>query len=180
MADIVAVLIGGIAGATVAGLIGRSTKISEFRQAWINELRNDIANYLSKAEELMSSWERTNDRSDEEKPKLVADHDKLRSETLIILRRIQMRLNPKDENPHKKEDDQFLQSISDLINIGKLDPRNWRVDWDNHAADAVNQARYLLKREWEVTKQWAFINFCQKYCARAHHFITSNRQKFSH
>jgi hypothetical protein len=86
------------------------------------------------------------------------DRDELlpvQNEALVILSRIKLRINP-NKNPYKKEDDAFLLALEKLLDPGKLppiDPATIEVSWRNAAEEAIELARRILKREWEVTKQ---------------------------
>jgi hypothetical protein len=69
-----ALLIGAIAAAIItavaaitAAWISRSIKIAEFRQAWINALRADIATYVGIAEKRFRKWQEIKDISSEKK-----------------------------------------------------------------------------------------------------------------
>jgi hypothetical protein len=66
---------------------------------------------------------------------------------MVILWRIKLRINP-EQNPYKQEDEEFLQSLDDLLNPGKA-----VSSWRSLADTAVEKSRKLLKREWEVTKK---------------------------
>jgi hypothetical protein len=154
------IVLGGVGAAVVGGFaaivsahISRQIKISEFRQAWINDLRKDIADYTGFA----YLWSQ---KYDELLRYMAADKGiRLREEllpivndALVVLRRIRLRFNPRDSNPDKLQDDAFLQSLADLLEPGKLDPDHFLTSWERLADRAVEQAREILKREWEVTK----------------------------
>ena len=67
--------------------------------------------------------------------------------------RITLRLNPR-ENRFKAQDDEFLQSLLDLLDPGALPasisgPENV---WQTLADRSVALGRELLKREWQVVK----------------------------
>src|SRR6185437_1684073 len=90
------------------------------------------------------------------------EHEELlpiRNETLVILSRIKLRINPY-KNEHKKEDDAFLLALDKLLDVGKLqlsETSTIEFGWQCAAHEAIESARKLLKREWEVTKrpsQW--------------------------
>jgi hypothetical protein len=53
--------------ARIAASFSYSNKISEFRQSWINDLRNDIADYLAAAERWFRKWDEINCLPSEEK-----------------------------------------------------------------------------------------------------------------
>ena len=66
-------------GVIVAALITREVKISEFRQAWINDLREDIAQYISKADEWMDIYLSHNIEDSQDKKAISAEKlDKLK------------------------------------------------------------------------------------------------------
>lgn len=147
-------VISAVSAAAVAGRLTRSVKISEFRQNWIIELRKDIADYVGAAWKWFRSYEELNDILDNDK-KIKMEREKLfpiANEARVILWRIRMRINPRGNNPNKAQDDRFLNGLDDLLNPGKLDERNLEASWVRLADDAVEQAREILKREWEVTK----------------------------
>jgi hypothetical protein len=136
-------------GVIVAALIAREVKISEFRQAWINELRADIATYMSKADKWMDSYISFNAEEDQEKKRsMKSSLDKTKYGCFQVLRRIEMRFKPGDE-----KGDALIKSLLDL-----LDPKKNSVlsesksEWVALADSATAQARTLLKEEWEVTK----------------------------
>ncbi|MCY3838520.1 MAG: hypothetical protein OXH09_07765 [Gammaproteobacteria bacterium] len=65
-----------------------------------------------------------------------------------IYNRIELRINPR-WNIHKNEDHAFLKSLRALTKSPPLEPD---PRWPDNMAKAMQQARELLKREWEVTK----------------------------
>jgi hypothetical protein len=140
-----------------AAWITHSAKISEFRSTWINELRRDIADYVGAADKWFRKWDELNHLSPDER--LVRERDELFPITngaRVILWRIRLRINPR-ENEHKAEDDALLHNLLELLNPGAIDPRNPEVSWLNLADGAVEQAREILKREWEVTKRFPLL-----------------------
>ena len=157
MALVIALLaaFAAIVAATIAPRISHSIKISEFRQAWINDLRRDIADYLGAAERWFRKYEEINGINASDPDKGSRERDELfpvANEAKVILRRIRLRFNPKD-NPHKAEDDALLQRLDYMLNPGKCAPPQPDVSWEKLANEAVEQARHILKREWEVTKE---------------------------
>lgn len=149
---------GGFAAATgaiIAGWLSRRTKISEFRQAWINDLRKDIADYIGVSERWIRKWEELNslDSSDERGTRIQSESLPIANEARVILYRIQLRINPR-ENKYKADDDAFLSSLLDLLDPQKLSPDQPESSWHDLARKSVNMGRMLLKREWEATKAW--------------------------
>lgn len=136
-------------GAVAAALITRGVKISEFRQTWINELRNDIAAYLSRADEWMECYISFNAEDDQEKKLALVDPlNEVKYDCFKILRRIEMRFKPDDARGNN-----LIQSLRDLLDPVKTSAlQTSKTAWIRLADSAVAQSRALLKEEWEVTK----------------------------
>lgn len=152
--DMTAALI-TIFAALCAAYMARELKISEFRQAWINGLREEISDFVAKAHEWIDLYIDTNPSDDQE---LKAEaHKKLNSlkyEAFRAYRKIQMRFKPTDEQANK-----LLASLQNLLDPSKLyvDPQDPRGRgkynaWRELADSTISQARHLLKEEWETTK----------------------------
>jgi hypothetical protein len=153
-----------VSAAAIAAWVSRAIKISEFRQAWINDLRKDIADYIGAAERWFRKYDELNtltapERADREQRELFP----IANEARVILWRIKLRFNPRVDNPSKVQDEAFLQNLDDLLNPGKLDQQQLHSSWDRFSVQAVEQARKILKTEWEVTKLlppqrfWAYV-----------------------
>lgn len=144
-------VIAACAAAMIAGWLSRRTKISEFRQAWINDLRKDIADYVGAARKWNRIYDELNalDPSSDEKTKRENDElFPLANDALVVLWRIKLRFNPL-KNKYSAQDERFLATLDDLLNPGKIAPSR---TWAHIASDAIDQAKHILKREWEVTK----------------------------
>lgn len=137
------------AGVIVAALIAREVKISEFRQAWIDELRSDIANFISKADKWIDSYVSFNSELDQQnKNEMVEKLDKTKYGCFQILRRIEMRFKPGDE-----KGDALIANLRALLDPSKNQTLGGsKAEWTRAADSAVSHARHLLKEEWEVTK----------------------------
>ncbi len=141
-------------------MISHSIKLAEFRQAWINDLRKDIADYLGIARKWAKNYDNYKDLQAHEASPEVIDQKaeeliSLRTDVQIIGWRIRMRINPND-NPHKNQDDAFLQALDAVIDEDALKPGTSEAPHLFHdaATRLVTEARQLLKREWEVTKRY--------------------------
>lgn len=145
-ASIIAAFIGLIAAVSVA-FITRQIKISEFRQAWINNLRSDIALYISKADEWVTLYYMSNgnQKSDADK-ETIPEIYKVKFEAFTIRRRIEMMFKPGDN-------EDFLKDLQNLCDPRLIDEYGSHEEWNNVAKRSVADARRLLKREWEVTKK---------------------------
>lgn len=137
-------IITGIAIAFFVAIMARQLKISEFRQIWINEIRKEISEYITKADEWSETYLDYNLESEHEKK--AQGYLKLNSikyEAFRLYRSIKIRF--------KLDDDEANELLSTLINL--LDPKfSERNTWGKEADKAILQARILLKKEWETTK----------------------------
>ena len=149
----VLVAIFGLIAAFAAAWISHSAKISEFRQAWIDGLRKDIAAYVGLAERWFRKWDEINLFPSEEKGRREREElFPIANEARVVLGRIRMRINP-EPNPNSQQDAELLQSLDDLLNPGQVDPSSPLSSWQRLADIALNNARRTLKREWEVAKK---------------------------
>lgn len=141
--------------AILVALMARELKVSEFRQAWINGLRDEISEFTSKAHEWMELFFDINPHSDQEvKQDAYPKLNSLKYDAYRHLRKIQMRFQPNDHAANN-----LLVSLENLLDPGKAaaDPRNLKGDhrylvWRELADEAILEARALLKEEWETTK----------------------------
>lgn len=136
--------------------LSKEQKTSEFRQAWIDGLRGDLAIFLSSARALCRTMEETRsaNTSDKDIQDFKFSKEKIgdmRSAVADAFYRIKLRLN-KNESEHQKLQ-QLLESainIQNSINIEK------GKDYTK-ALDAIEQAAIysqdVLKSEWERVKQ---------------------------
>lgn len=150
-------VVAGVIAQVISGRLSRSVKISEFRQKWIDSVRDDVAAYVGATHKWVRKYEEMGDivsfegRGKKDSEELLP----LQNEALVILSRIKLRINP-HKNRYKKEDDAFLLALDKLRDLGKFEPpgpSSIEVRWQEAANEAVELARKILKREWEVTKQ---------------------------
>lgn len=140
--------------AIFVALMARALKVSEFRQAWINGLRDEISEFTAKAHEWMQLYLDTNgDPSQEHKAEMYPKLNALKYESYRAYRKIQMRFQPNDEAANR-----LLESLQDLLDPGKVAMAHQGSEagrygtWRDMADAAILQARHLLKEEWETTK----------------------------
>jgi hypothetical protein len=153
-APYVAALVGLFAAvvALLVAWISHSAKISEFRQKWIDDLRADIVQYIGLAEKWIRKWIIPSELGEKARREREEALFQLANDAQIILRRIRLRLNPR-ENKYKQQDDDFLRKLRDLLDPEKLAPPDLYSSWFKLADATVEQGREILKREWEVTKK---------------------------
>ena len=149
--------------AWIAGRLTHHVKVSEFRQAWINDLRKDIADYIGASWRWYWKYQELNELtpSSEKGSQEMQKMFSIRNEAFVILCRIKLRLNP-NPNINKEKDDRFYQSLENLIDSGKLFPRNQSTDWQRLVDIALGEAQQILKREWEVTKALRPRTLCSR------------------
>lgn len=143
--------LGTAAVAFIAPLFSHGVKLAEFRQAWINDQRKDIAEYVGIARRWVEKWESTNTvggRTEEERLVLFG----ITNEALVILWRIRMRMNPSETNPQFEQDQELLRRLTGLLNPPGPAAGQAENAWRPLAEAAIDQAQLVLKTEWEVTK----------------------------
>jgi hypothetical protein len=153
IATVIAALITGVI-AMVNLTLGKELKVSEMRQAWIDALRNDLAEFFTGVSVLSTAAEQEfeKDRGIEQFHK-ISDEAAIESyaEVHRSLSRIKLRLNP-DEAAHIKLET-LLMTVLDEYNSAESQPRRFAKNSQRAATEAGAQARVVLKQEWERVKQ---------------------------
>jgi hypothetical protein len=135
--------------AIFVALMTRQLKISEFRQAWIEGIRKDTSEYISKAHEWIELCISLNLESDQVIKSGVVDKlDQIKYDAFHVLWRIELRFKPDDKSANS-----LLFNLRELLNPAILDSNNKYSSWRDAADKAVLETRVLLKKEWEVTKK---------------------------
>lgn len=128
-------------GSIISAFIGHHVAISNHRQAWINALRDDLAEFARLLEKLayaLRDWMRDSEAAGAEEKRRLA-----RTDLLFVYERIRLRLNRNEENHVLLE-----QKLSSFINeplLAKLEDRA-------SIEELIDVSRKILKDEWEVTK----------------------------
>lgn len=134
--------------AIFVALMARQLKISEFRQAWIEGIRKDTSEYMTKAHEWIDLYMVFNCETDQEiKKEMSPKLDRIKYDAFHILWRIELRFKPDDNTANT-----LLSNLRELLNSAKLNPESKYSSWRDMADEAVSDTRALLKEEWEVTK----------------------------
>jgi hypothetical protein len=134
--------------AIFVALMARQLKISEFRQGWIDGIRKDISEFISKAHEWIDLYMVFNEKENQKvKAELAPKLDRIKYDAFHVLWRIELRFKPNDT-----EANNLISSLKNLLNPGKLTPDNQYSSWRDLADSSVLEARNLLKEEWETTK----------------------------
>ncbi len=151
------VAIGAVVAALIAGwfsyfnlVTAKESKISEFRQQWIDALREDISIYTSRIRAIFALSNHL-DSSDGEQLKDKAELVQLRSqlhvEALAAYNAIHLRIN-------KNETDDKAKKINDaFINIIDETQENAEMGEEHEVAaclqEIVDKAAPVLKHEWK-------------------------------
>lgn len=155
--------IAAISAATIAGYIAflnltlaKEQKTSEFRQAWIDALRNDLTTFLASARAMARAMAFRH--THEAIPTDLADApftpekiSELRYQAAESINRIKLRINP-FEADHKELERLLEEAVkSQNSNIKKREKDDSEV---LKAIDRVlDQARLVLKKEWQRVKE---------------------------
>jgi hypothetical protein len=135
-------------------ILSKEQKTSEFRQAWIDGLREDLAQFLGAARAFARAIETVNQFGADYKEKVVlpiSDEkiSDLRYQAAETLCKIQLRLNP--DEPEHVELLRLLRRAIEEQNA-MLTQRN-SIDATMRAIEVASEyARPVLKKEWERVK----------------------------
>jgi hypothetical protein len=126
-------------GTIISALVGRSVAISTHRQAWINALRDDLAEFFKALEAIgYAVRDYMQDSAKFEDKKREA-----RIALLFVFERIRLRLN-RTEDLHIQLE-QKLREFLDKPILEQLEDRT-KIN------ETVDLSRIVLKREWDVIK----------------------------
>ena len=147
---------GAIVAAIITGIFSyitliatKESKISEFRQNWINDLRNEISQYISSIHGLIEHLIRDNQGQAISTNKFMEkknDHSELYNKMLNSKISILLRINDNErEKEFKNINDAVLEHVEKIHN----DFENKNFQGANEKIDQlVSKSRKLLKYEW--------------------------------
>ncbi len=139
---------GAVIAAFVAGRAAKFVKISEHRQNWINALRDDVAEYIASAHRVQADTKDLillqQDAEQRDSIRQRIDTKKDVADTLLM--KVVLRLNPK-ENDHIA----LEKRLKELREAKGID-----LELENCA---IEQARVVFKREWDVAKYGELVDF---------------------
>ena len=154
--DHIFIAFGAIVAAIIAGIFSyitlvaaKESKISEFRQNWINDLRNEISQYISSIHGLIEHLIRDNKGQGISTDKFMEkknDHSELYNKMLSSKISILLRINDNEkEEEFKKINDKVLEHVENIYSDfenKKFDDANQKI------GKLVSKSRELLKYEW--------------------------------
>jgi hypothetical protein len=141
-------------GSITASVVGRWVAISNHRQAWVDALRDDLATFFKELEQIHYAIDDLRRAPAGKKEKLKRD---ARVAILFVYWRIVMRLN-RTEDMHVE----LRQKLDALMVVSTNVPDRAKLE------DALDLARRILKREWEVIKWGPFARWRSRLSAPAH------------
>jgi hypothetical protein len=165
------VALGAVAAAFITGafsfvnlIIAKDQKTSEFRQDWIDRLREDITTFTSQVEFLSSLYDFAlqNNPASLESPQ-VEDFVKTISPNLREIahmhHRIRLRLNPKEHRRLLELVSEINGLFSDIRAISHFE----RVD--SLIENLIKESQVVLKSEWKRVKRGEIGFILTKYAA---------------
>jgi hypothetical protein len=137
-------------------ILSKEQKTSEFRQAWIDGLRGELAVFFSSARALCRTMEeaRSPNTTDEDIQYFKFSNDKIGNMRLASadsLYRIKLRLNKKE--PEHKELNHLLESAIRIQNSINIEKDKDYTEALNAIEIAVSCSQDILKTEWDRVKK---------------------------
>jgi len=140
---------------TLGSVIAKDTKVSEFRQQWIDALRNDVSRFSALA---IAMWKQNQQpvkyvEPDNDAPLKIED---VEIELETVAYRIVLRLDLAfKEKPDKKKVERHRKVLEHLSRVRTLapEPRLMRVDLNPEINDLHRATAVLLDEAWETVKR---------------------------
>ena len=129
-------------------VITKEQKVSEFRQAWIDVLRNDVAELMSAINHFELTY-LTYKMKNKGKwsPNFIGEHVEITNKIQLLIHRINLRLNPKDSEGIIEE----LEKLNKILtNPSEMLKDNALENATKNFNDKIHQ---VLKSEWERVKE---------------------------
>ena len=161
MDDPSAVLIVGFLSATAIVLAARwspvvaakeahRNKVAEFRQAWINAFREEMAEFLTASERHWTLVHAMPPPLEGQEPNHEREVRIARDQILLAYNRMHLRINP-NPNENRASDVRFLQTLEALLDLASSSTAS-QQEWEGRQSRVRKEGSELLKREWERVK----------------------------
>lgn len=131
--------------ASISLLLAKENKVSEFRQAWIDALRNDLSEYHGLVMHIVGFVRLKQKESNEEAQKFLEDNQELLLKLNTVQTRIRFRLNPKESEVMLN----LLAYAENSHGFKTLFDPAFLAKYTNQFNEASTS---LLKKEWERVK----------------------------
>lgn len=129
-------------------VLTKEAKVSEFRHQWIELLRNDLSQLLSKATEFQLLFSIFCEGKGQANiySKFIQEHSANSHEILMLVERVKFRLNP-------AKDSELLELLTELGEIIS-NPKNLKSDSLESVSKRLSKISHsLFKTEWERVKK---------------------------
>jgi hypothetical protein len=140
VATLIACVIAGVVSLVVS-ILTKDQKTSEFRQAWIDGLRNDVSQLVGHHQVLIHLVSILKRKTKEDAVEFFLANQKEWLEICMLESRIRLRLNPQEHGA-------ILKLLADEL---KDQGENGAV-WKERAESICQEAQVILKSEWERVK----------------------------
>lgn len=171
--DTVFIAFGLVTAAIIAGVFSyinlvsvKESKVSEFRQDWINELRKEISEYISATRALMEKLRNDSIQDTLSKQDLMAkknNHGDLYNQMLNSKVSILLRINDKEKEENiKVMNNEFLSLVENIHNdfeSAEFDNAKKKIE------TLISKSRELLKYEWNRARDGELGYRVTKYAA---------------
>jgi hypothetical protein len=174
------VLVGAITAALIAGIvslvnmmIAKDQKITEFRRAWINSVREQVAKMVAHATTLPFAG-RLSDYADSKSMPVQAtggdlvseqvdrmlDLAKQKSELMDAYNKVLLFLNP-------AENKKLVSQLAALASAGTIGSKTDQSKINALAGDLLTETQVMLKKEWKRVKRGEWVYRSTKYTIAA-------------
>jgi hypothetical protein len=134
----------------ISTILSKEQKTSEFRQAWVDALRNDLAEYIGGVSELAAYATDTAQQMDANRMDFLEKNFDAIEKNKSLGLKILLRLNP-DE--HKKLSNSIATFLEDTIKeIHSKDSEN-ETHFSEIESAIVAESQRILKEEWKRVKK---------------------------
>ena len=130
----------------LAAVFTKESKVSEFRQQWIDALRDDISELISLVCYLAHEYEQLQKSADKSHLPIILDRIKPQMMTIHKTHaRIEMRLNPDEHGD-------LLDTLGDFVKLPEFSAKS--TEGQTVALrKVINETQKVLKTEWRVVKK---------------------------
>lgn len=144
-----------------------NANVSAKRQIWIDELRRDIARYLSLWQEISYRWDaivcepRTKEISDEDLKAFKQPIAEIRLEALELQLRIELRLNMTESDHQDLKGLMKMLEASTILfqrTASALPPATVQASFGAIRQQLITKAQKVLKDEWERVKKESYAD----------------------
>lgn len=152
LSAVIAALIAG-AFAFFNLVVAKESKVSEFRQAWIDSLRNEISTYISRLHAVSNLGRYIHEKPVEDKynPELLRERSRMYEEALSAYNSIRLRINP---NETVQEAHRLNSAFLNALSTAQRFFENGHTEaLDENLEQVSSTAAPLLKFEWDRVRK---------------------------